>query len=152
MGLRKRGIIVDGYKYGFVGGVGTVVDIAVFNLVLALSIALAGEVLPVLAKIVSTVVSAAAAYLGHGFWTFRGRGGSRSNPWTISKFAIVTGAGLLMSVGIVGFSHYILEFQTVTQNNFANAIALVVSALVRFVATRHWVFRANTERHSTERG
>lgn len=142
MGVGKRGILVDGYKYGFVGGIGTLVDIAVFNVVLWFSIAFAGEVLPVLAKTISTIVSAGATYVGHGFWTFRGRGGSRSSLWTISKFAIVTGVGLVISIGIVGVSHYIFGFQTVVENNVANAIALVVSALVRFVATRHWVFKA----------
>ena len=141
MGSRRRGILVDGYKYGFVGGVGTLVDVAVFNGVLVASIALTGEVLPVIAKTISTVVSAAATYVGHGFWTFRGRGGPRSNLWTISKFGIVTGIGLVISIGIVGVSHYIFGFQTVAQNNIANVVALVVSAVVRFIATRHWVFR-----------
>ena len=137
---RRRGILVDSYKYGFVGVVGTLVDIAVFNAVVWVGVEVTGEVLPVLAKTISTIISAGATYVGHGFWTFRGRGGSRSHPWTITKFALVTGLGLLISIGIVGTSHYILGLQSVAHNNTANAIALVVSAVARFVATRHWVF------------
>jgi putative flippase GtrA len=103
------------------------------------------------AKTISTILSAAVTYLLHGFWTFRHRGGSRRSLITISLFGLVTVAGLFLSLGIVGFSHYFLGYTSLLANNVANSIALVVSALVRFFATRQLVF-SNRKNFRTEGG
>lgn len=141
MAGKTRGILVEGSKYGIVGGIGTLADIVLFNLVLFLIISISGQSEPITAKIASTIGSASLAYVGHGLWTFHNRGEKRSSPKVMLKFTVVTALGLLVSVGVVGFSHYILGFQSVLHNNFANTAALVISAIVRFIATRHWVFR-----------
>ena len=138
---KTRGILVEGSKYGVVGGIGTLIDIALFNFVLWLSISVTSNPDPILAKTLSTIGSAGLTYLGHGFWTFRNRGGKRSSPTVMMKFGIVTALGLLISVVIVGLSHYVLGFQSLFANNVANLVALVTSALIRFIATRHWVFQ-----------
>jgi putative flippase GtrA len=135
-----RELFEDGSKYGAVGALGTVLDFVIFNLTLFLMAILVGQTEPLSAKTISTILSAAVTYLLHGFWTFRNRGGSRRSLITISLFGVVTVAGLLLSLSIVGFSHYILGFTTFFANNVANSIALVFSALVRFFATRHLVF------------
>lgn len=141
MTAKTREILVEGSKYGVVGGIGTLIDIVFFNLALLIIISVGGQAEPILAKTLSTIGSAGLTYIGHGFWTFRGRGGNRSSPKVMVRFALVTTLGLFVSVGIVGFSHYVLGFQRVLDNNVANVLALFVSALVRFIATRHWVFR-----------
>src|SRR5947207_517992 len=59
-------------KFGVVGGVAFVVDVAVFNFLLFhASGLLHGK--PVTAKAVSTVVATAVSYVGNRFWTFRHR-------------------------------------------------------------------------------
>lgn len=140
MSAPRRAILIDGFKYGLVGGAGTLIDILLFNFFILLSITVAGQPEPILAKTLSTIHSAAVTYLGHGFWTFRGRGGKRSSVRTMAKYALVTTMGLVIGVGIVGMSHYLLGFQSVLANNGANLVALLLSAAARFLATRQWVF------------
>jgi putative flippase GtrA len=148
---RLRELFKDGSKYGVVGLFGTLLDFVIFNLLLFLMANLFGKTEPLSAKTISTILSAAVTYLLHGFWTFRNRGGSRRSLVTIALFGVVTAAGLVLSLGIVGFSHYFLGYTSLFANNVANSIALVVSALVRFFATRHLVF-SNKQSVRTERG
>ena len=138
---KTREILVEGSKYGLVGGIGTFIDIFLFNFVLWLSISVTNHPEPILAKTLSTIGSAGLSYVGHGFWTFRNRGEKRSSPKVIMKFGIVAALGLLISIVIVGLSHYALGFESLFANNVANLVALVASALIRFIATRHWVFK-----------
>lgn len=140
MSTPTRAILVDGSKYGLVGGVGTLIDILLFNFFIWFSITVAGEPEPIFAKTLSTIISAGVTYLGHGFWTFRGREGKLSSLRTIAKFTAVTVMGLLIGVSVVGISHYVLGFQSVLANNGANLLALLLSAAARFMATRQWVF------------
>lgn len=136
----KASIVPEALKYSVVGGAGTLVDIALFNLCLWLTSISLGSTAPVMAKIASTIGSALFAYIGHGFWTFRSRGGPRSEAATIGRFALITVIALVVGASIVGVAHYVFDFRDTLSNNVANVIALLVAAAFRFLTTRSWVF------------
>jgi len=137
---RLRALVKDGSKYGLVGVFGTLLDVIIFNLAFLVLKDQLDVSEPVSAKAISTLLSAGTTYFLHGFWTFRNRGGSRGDVFTISLFGLVTLAGLGISLGIVACSFYLLGFTSLLANNVANGVAIVASAVFRFVATRQLVF------------
>lgn len=139
--INVKSLVSDGGRYAIIGTVGTLVDIAIFNVILALVAPAVAFVEPVGAKTVSTSVSAVAAYILHGQWTFARRGGRRSSWRMISSFSFVTVLGMVVSVIFIGTAHYILGLQTLAANNAVNLVAIIVSAALRFFLTRHWVFK-----------
>jgi putative flippase GtrA len=126
-------------KFGVVGGVAFVVDVAVFNLLLFhTSGALHGK--PVTAKAVSTVVATIVSYVGNRFWTFRHRESSGSaREYTL--FFLLNGVGLLITEACLAFSHYVLGLDSQLADNIsANIVGVGLAMLFRFWAYRRWVF------------
>jgi len=130
-------------SFGLVGGVGLVVDIAVFN-------ALRTTVLsptslhggPVLAKIISTSLAIACNWVGNRFWTYRDRRRSDVLREGI-EFAVVSGAGMAIAVGCLWVSHYLLGYTSLLADNIAtNVIGLALGTAFRFSLYRWWVFGA----------
>ena len=123
-------------KFGAVGLVCYVIDIGIFNLLAAGP--LSGK--PLTAKVVSTVVATTAAYLGNRFWTFRHRQRT-SMAREYLLFFVLNGIGLLISVGVLWFSHYALGFTSLLADNIsANVVGLGLGTLFRFWSYRKWVF------------
>jgi putative flippase GtrA len=128
-------------KFGVVGAVAFVVDVGIFNLLRYHSGS--GSFLyekPITAKIISTVIATLVAYLGNRFWTFRDRdrvGYARE----YALFFVLNAVGLLISVGCLFVSHYLLGLTSPLADNLsANGIGLVLGTLFRFWAYRRWVF------------
>jgi putative flippase GtrA len=127
-------------KFGVVGCVAFAVDIGVFNLLRYHG----GEGVlyekPITAKVVSTVVATLVAYLGNRFWTFRDRervGYARE----YLLFFLLNAVGLLISVGCLWLSHYVLDLRSPLADNVsANVVGLGLGTLFRFWAYRRWVF------------
>jgi putative flippase GtrA len=129
-------------RFGVVGGIGLVVDLGVFNLLLAT--VLAPERVhegPVIAKVISSAVAIVCNWLGNRFWTFRAHRGRQL--WREGlEFAVVSVAGMLIGVGCLWVSHYLLGFTSRLADNVAgNGIGLVLGTLFRFTLYRWWVFR-----------
>nr|WP_182491744.1 GtrA family protein [Microcella alkalica] len=128
-------------RFGAVGLVGLVVDIALFNL-LRVTV-LAPEVIadgPIIAKIVSTSVAIAVNWVGSRYWSFRLR---RRRPAgrEAMEFAIVSLGGLLIAVGCLVISREVLGFTSLLADNIAsNVIGLGLGSLFRFALYRWWVF------------
>ena len=126
-------------KFGVVGGVAFVVDVAVFNLLLFhTSGALHGK--PVTAKAVSTIVATIVSYVGNRFWTFRHRE-STGSAREYTLFFLLNGVGLLITEACLAFSHYVLGLDSQLADNIsANIIGVGLAMLFRFWAYRRWVF------------
>jgi putative flippase GtrA len=126
-------------KFGVVGAVAFVVDVAVFNLLLFHSSGfLHGK--PVTAKAVSTVIATVVSYLGNRFWTFRHRQ-STGSPREYVLFFALNGVGLLITEACLAFSHYVLGLDSQLADNLsANVIGVGLAMLFRFWAYRRWVF------------
>ena len=131
---RLGAIVRELMKFGVVGGLAFVVDIAVFNLVLHATDK------PLTSKTISVVVATTVAYAGNRTWTFRKR--SRS---TVRReyvlFFLLNGVGLLIALTCLAISHYVLDFtSTLADNVAANGVGLALGTAFRFWSYRRWVF------------
>ncbi len=123
-------------KFGVVGGVNVVVDVAIFNLLLF-------HVLPnkpLTDKAVSTSVAIVSSYFMNRHWTWRDRerhGLARELP----LFFVLSAIGLLLAEACLAFSHYVLGLDSKLADNIsANVFGLLLGMAFRFWAYRRWVF------------
>jgi len=142
-----RSLLTQLTRFGLVGLVGLVIDVGVFNL-LRLTV-LSPEVLhegPVIAKVISTSIAIIANWIGNRHFTFRGE---RKSHWVREglEFALVSVGGMLISLGCLWVSHYLLGFTSVLADNIAtNVIGLALGTAFRFTFYRSWVFKARIDR------
>lgn len=146
----RRHLIGELARFGAVGAVAFVVDTGLFNLLRYGP----GEVLaakPITAKIISVTVATIVAWLGNRYWTFAAnRTDSRSRE--LLFFAAVNAGGMLIAVGCLGLSHYVLGLTSPLADNVsANVIGLALGTAFRYVAYRWLVFTGDGVEHPHER-
>ncbi|PZM94481.1 MAG: polysaccharide synthesis protein GtrA [Actinobacteria bacterium] len=130
-------------KFGTVGGISFIVDIALFNI---LRVGIDMEVLA--AKTISTIVAATVAFIGNRFWTWRHR--ERSGlAREYGLYFLFNAVGLGIGLACVAISHYGLGaiwpqvFRTPLADNIsANVIGVGLGTLFRFWSYRRFVFVA----------
>ncbi len=136
----------EAIKFGAVGAVAFLVDLGVFNLLHGDGASL--EHKPLTAKVISVVVATTVAWLGNRFWTFRHRRRASARREAV-LFFVFNAVGLAISLGCLGFSHYVLDMRSLLADNIsANGVGLVLGTLFRFWAYRRFVF--NTELADTD--
>ncbi|MCI2238333.1 GtrA family protein [Paenibacillus sp. TRM 82003] len=129
-------------KFGVVGAVAFVTDFGVFNL---LSFAGPGGVgvlhhKPLTANGIAIAVSVVVAWIGNRYWTFRHRRRA-SAPRELLMFALMNGAGLLISAACLGFTYYVLGLRgPVASNISAKVVGVGLGTLFRWWAYRRFVF------------
>ena len=127
-------------KFGIVGLVAYVVDIGTFNL---LQYAggegpLYGK--PITAKVISVAIATTVAYFGNRFWTWRHRGRTNMGREYL-LFFVFNGIAMLIAVGCLAFSHYLLGLDSPLADNIsANVVGLILGTLFRFWSYRTFVF------------
>ena len=137
----KFGAVVREFaKFGIVGLVALVVDISTFNLLRFAG----GEGpfydRPISAKVVSVAVATTVAYFGNRFWTFRHRGRTNMGREYL-LFFVFNGIALLIAIGCLWLSHYMLKFDSPLADNIsANVIGLGLGTLFRFWSYSTFVF------------
>lgn len=136
-----RKLIGQFTRFGVVGLVGLVIDLAVFNLLRAT--VLSPENLhegPVLAKIISTSLAIIANWIGNRYWTFREHRGRQL--WReFVEFLIVSLGGMLIGLACLWVSHYLLGLTSILADNIStNVVGLALGTLFRFTFYRLWVF------------
>ena len=137
---RFRGLVRELAKFGTVGLLSLVVDLAVFNLVL-----LVLPDRPLTAKVCSTVVSATNAFVLNRHWSFKDRERT-SVRREYSLFAVLNVVGLGISLLCLSISHYVLGFESrLADNVAANGVGLVLGTAFRFWSYRKFVWAAPTE-------
>lgn len=139
-GTRQRlaGILTQLVAFAVVGGVGFVVDVGVFNLLLLHPLSSAGW--PIVAKSTSTALAIGVNWMGNRLWTFRAQ--RRADAVREGRdFLVASLIGSAVSLLCLGVSHYLLGLTTAVDDNVsANVIGLVFGSAVRFAAYRWWVF------------
>jgi putative flippase GtrA len=122
-------------KFGVVGAVSFVTEVGLFNLLRHTVM----EDKPSTAKAVSAAIATAVAWVGNRTWTFRHR---RNRPahHEAALFFLTNGIALLVGVGVIAFSHYVLGFTSLTADNVANLIGIALGTMIRFWAYRAFVF------------
>jgi putative flippase GtrA len=130
-------------KFGVVGGVGFVVDVAVFNFLRYWGDSNSGplEHKPLTAKAISVAVATVVTYLGNRHWTWaaRERTGARRE---VTLFFLFNGVGMVIALACLAFSHYVLDHRSPLADNVsANGFGLVLGMAFRFWSYRTYVFR-----------
>ena len=130
-------------KFGTVGFVAFLVDLALFNLFTG-----AGGMEVLLAKTLSTVIAATIAFIGNRFWTWRHRERSGLHREYLLYF-FFNAVGLGIGLACLGISHYGLGaiwpdvFQTQLADNIAaQIVGTAFGTLFRFWSYRRFVFIA----------
>ncbi len=126
-------------KFGVVGGVAYVVDLAVFNLLRFGPGELLGDK-PLTAKAVSVAVATCVAWYGNRQWTFRRRR-TAAPARELVQFFVINAIGLGIGLACLFVSHYVLGLRSPLADHVsANGVGLVLSTLFRFWAYRRFVF------------
>lgn len=128
-------------KFGVVGLIGFVIDIALFN---ALRVGLLGEGTwaqsAIGAKTISTSVAIVFNWLGNRYWTFR-RHRRRHALREFAEYAIVSVGGMAISLVCLWISHHVLGLTSLLADNIStNVIGLGLGTAFRFLLYRYWVF------------
>jgi putative flippase GtrA len=124
-------------KFALVGGVGFVVDTVSFTL-LRLTPAFAHS--PIKAGVISTVLAIATNWIGNRYWTFGPHRSTRGAAEAL-EFVAVSVLGMLVALGCLAISHYLLGLDTVLADNVSkNVVGLVLGSAIRFLLYRHWVY------------
>ena len=145
LAVRSRSVLSEFAKFGLVGFLSLLVDLAVFNGVL-----LVLPHKPLTAKVISTVVSATNAFLLNRHWSFssRSRRGVRREA---VLFALCNAGGLLIALVCLALSHYVLGLDDrVADNIAANGVGLVLGTAFRFWSYRRWVWAAHPDEPAYE--
>ena len=128
-------------QFAVVGGIGFVIDIAVFNLLRATIFSpenLAAG--PILAKVVSTSLAITANWIGNRWWTFMHRRRADVLREAV-EFALVSITGSAIALVCLGLSHYGFHLVSPLADNIsANVIGLALGSLVRFTLYQKYVF------------
>ncbi len=133
---RLRPLLTQAVRFLLVGGVATVADVGLFNL---LHYGL--EVGPLTAKVLSTIAGGAVAFLGNRQFSFGDQRGA-SVRRQVAAFLIVNAAALLVALVPLAVARYVLGLTGVVALNVAgNVIGLGLAMVVRFESYRRWVFR-----------
>lgn len=126
-------------RFGAVGGVAFVVDVGLFNLLRFGP----GELLggkPLTAKVVSVALATLVAWLGNRYWTFAHKR-SDAHARELGKFVLANIGGMLVAVGCLAFSHYVLGLTSPLADNIAaNVVGLTLGTAFRYAAYRWFVF------------
>ncbi len=134
-------------RFGAVGLIGLVVDVALFNIlrVTVLDPAVIAEG-PIIAKVISTSVAIVVNWVGSRYWTFRLEN-RRPAGREMVEFALVSIGGMLIAVACLAISRYALGFTSLLADNIAsNVVGLALGSAFRFALYRSWVFDARRMR------
>lgn len=139
-----------GTKFLLVGGLSTVIEIGVLNLLLYVAGWNASVTGLVAAKIIASLVALINAYFGNREWAFRGRE-RRTRRSEITWFLIVNACCLVLGavlfwvgveIGELLLGRALGPFSI----NFANLVSIAIVVVVRFVLYHKIVFRAVSPR------
>ena len=133
---RWQKFIHEALKFGIVGGLNTVVNFAVFNL-LILTIFSTGQLK---ANVAATVVATTTSYFMNRHWTYRDRPKSAIRREYVLFFAF-NAAGLVIELAVLGLFKYGLGLTSVLALNIAKAGGIGLGTVFRFWSYRTFVFR-----------
>ena len=133
-----RGLLRELAKFGTVGFLSLLVDLSVFNALLAATDR------PFLSKIVSTVLAATNAFVLNRHWTFKHRERSSLRREYV-LFFVLNAIGLGIALACLYVSHSVLGFESALADNIAaNGVGLVLGTTFRFFSYRAFVWTQPT--------
>jgi putative flippase GtrA len=148
MSTRRSPLLPQLIKFGAVGAVGFVVNLAVFN-ALMLTVLSAVPHRALIATAIATLVAIGTNWVGNRYWAFA----QTRQDDTVregAEFFIVSLAGMAIPLLCVWVSHYLLGYTSLLADNIANnVVGLALGMVFRFAFYRWWVFSPErTERRA----
>lgn len=137
---RLRSLAPEAIKFGVVGGIGFVVDVAIFNLLRYAGQPGLLEHKPLTAKAISVAVATVFTYVGNRHWTWssRARSGARRE---VTLFFVLNGVGMLIALACLATSHYLAGWRSPLADNISgNGVGLALGMVFRFWSYRTFVF------------
>ena len=126
-------------RFGSVGAVAFVVDAGTFNLLLHGPGPLLGD-RPLTAKVLAVTVAMLVSWVGNRYWTFASRR-TVGRVRELVVFAVVNLGGMVIAVGCLAVSRYLLGLTSPLADNIAaNVVGLGLGTAFRYVAYRRLVF------------
>ena len=124
-------------KFSAVGTVAFIIDIGVFNLLRLDPVGMG----PLWAKVLSVTAATTVSWIGSRYWTFRD-GKSNTPVKEAVGFFAVNAVGLLIAVGCLWFSHYVLGLtSTFADNVSGNIVGVLLGNVFRYLMYRHVLYR-----------
>ncbi|WP_338677100.1 GtrA family protein [Streptomyces sp. SCSIO 30461] len=131
-------------KFGAVGAMGLLVNMAAFNLLRQTT-----EIPVVRASLLATLIAILFNYVGFRYFTYRDRDKSgRTKELTL--FLLFSAAGAVIENGILYTATYGFGWDGPLQSNFFKFFGIGVATLFRFWSYRTWVFRALPAREAVQ--
>ena len=139
--VRWSSQIVQLIKFGAVGGVGVIVNFAVFN-GLWLTVLNPSRVPhgPLLATAIATLVAIVVNWLGNRYWAFSSERQSNTAREGI-EFFLASLIGMCVPLACIAVSRYVLGFHSLLADNIAsNVVGLLLGTVVRYILYKFWVY------------
>jgi putative flippase GtrA len=122
-------------KFGLVGGLGTLVNFAVSNLLWHTT-----NLQAVRANVIATVVAIAFNYVGFRYFTYRDRD-KNGRTRELTLFLAFSAVGLVIENGVLYTAIYGFDWDSSLQRNLFKVVGIGLGTLFRFWSYRTWVFR-----------
>ncbi|MFJ6515999.1 GtrA family protein [Streptomyces sp. NPDC091406] len=123
-------------KFGAVGLVGLLVNIAVFNLLRHTT-----DLQVVRASVLATFVAILCNYVGFRYWTYRDRD-KTGRTRELTLFLLFSAAGAVIENGVLYLATYGFDWNSPVQSNVFKILGIGIATLFRFWSYRTWVFKA----------
>ncbi|MER6998647.1 GtrA family protein [Streptomyces sp. NPDC000410] len=131
-------------KFGAVGALGVLVNMAAFNLLRHNT-----EIPMVRASLLATFIAILFNYVGFRYFTYRDRDKSgRTKELTL--FLLFSAVGAVIENGVLYVTTYGFDWDGPLQSNFFKVFGIGVATLFRFWSYRTWVFRALPARETVQ--
>ena len=126
-------LIAQGFRFGLVGIVATLVHISVFIFCIEIL-----EIEPIWANFPAFGIAFIVGFSGHYHWTFKQNQHNGELLWWVNmlKFAVVSVFGLGLNSAIV----YIIVNRLHLPYGYAVMLMATVVPLTAFVLSKHWAF------------
>jgi putative flippase GtrA len=126
-------------RFGSVGAVAYVVNAGLFNLLQFGPGHLLGDK-TVTAKVIAVSAATMVAWIGNRYWTFAGSRREERGRELIA-FAVVNVVGMLIEVGALAFTVYVLDMTSPLAKNISgNIVGVGLGTIFRYFAYKRHVF------------
>jgi putative flippase GtrA len=123
-------------KFGVVGALGLLVNIAVSNLLWNTT-----DLQVVRAGLLATFVAILFNYVGFRYWTYRDRD-KTGRTRELTLFLLFSAVGAAIESGVLYTATYRFGWNSPLQSNVFKILGIGVATLFRFWSYRSWVFKA----------
>lgn len=132
--VRRGGIFLA------IGGLGFIVDGIVYNVLVFAGGAGPLYTAPLVAKTLAVIAGLIFTYAGNKLLTYRDRRASISLG-QVARYGVVNVAAILLQLGCLAFSRYVLGFDSVLADNLSGTlIGQALATGLRYVLYTLWVF------------